>query len=47
MREPVTDIHKRKATNHIIYKYDGLYMRRSSAAAAVGMSEIKLAETCH
>jgi hypothetical protein len=49
MREPVTDINKRKATNRIIYKYDGLYMRRSpaAAAAAVGMSEIKLAETCH
>lgn len=47
MREPVMDINKRKATNHIIYKYNGLYTRRSPAAAAAGMSEIQLAETCH
>jgi hypothetical protein len=54
VREPVMDINKRKATNHIIQKYNGLYMRRSpapaaaaAAAAAAGMSEIKLAETCH
>jgi len=48
MREQVMDINKRRATNHIIYKYNGLYMRRSpAAAAAAGISEIKLAETCH
>jgi hypothetical protein len=49
MRELVMDINKRRATNHIIYKYNGLYTRRSpaAAAAAAGMSEIKLAETCH
>jgi hypothetical protein len=47
VREQVMDINKRKATNHIIYKYNGLYMRRSPAAAAAGMSEIKLAQTCH
>jgi len=42
------DINKRRATSHIIYKYNGMYTRRSPAAAAVvGMSEIKLAETCH
>jgi hypothetical protein len=43
------DINKRKATNRIIYKYNGLYMRRSpaAAAAAAGMTAIKLAEKCH
>lgn len=42
----VTDINKRKATSRIIYKFYGLHMRRSPAAAA-GISAINLAEMRH
>jgi hypothetical protein len=40
MREPAMDINKRKATTHIIYKYNGLYMRRSPAAAAAAAGNV-------
>jgi hypothetical protein len=47
MREPVMDINNKKATNRIIYKYNGFYMRRSPAAAAAGICAMKLTEKCH